>query len=104
MNIVRQDSGNGVTRLVLDGELDLATAGLLREQVDQVVAGGRPRRLVIDLARVSFCDSTGVGALVDAHDTTTRHGIALHTSNPRGMTLRVLQVTGALAALEAAEG
>jgi anti-sigma B factor antagonist len=49
----------GLTVVVLSGELDLATAGLVRETLDRI-HGEAPARLAIDLRGLSFIDSTGV--------------------------------------------
>ena len=51
--------------LDLAGELDLLTAPLLSEAVDQATANGY-RRMVLDLSRLGFMDSTGLSLLVDA--------------------------------------
>lgn len=51
--------------LQVSGELDLVTSPLLRQRVHDVVAEGR-HSLVLDLSRVQFCDSSGVGVLIAA--------------------------------------
>lgn len=58
--------GNGVTTLTLTGELDLASAPALFD----AVAGLRPLTtdLVIDLAAVTFIDSSGLRALLAARE------------------------------------
>ena len=48
------------------GEVDLATAGMLRTSLRDAVASSR--HVVIDLADVPFMDSTGLGVLADAAD------------------------------------
>ncbi|RKN41678.1 STAS domain-containing protein [Streptomyces hoynatensis] len=53
------------TVLSVVGELDLATSPAVRQHVHEAVAEGR-KRLVLDLAQVRFCDSTGVGVLIAA--------------------------------------
>jgi anti-sigma B factor antagonist len=49
--------------LRVSGELDLVTSPVLRQRVHDAVAEGR-RSLVLDLAGVLFCDSSGVGVLI----------------------------------------
>ncbi|GLW05396.1 anti-sigma factor antagonist [Microtetraspora sp. NBRC 13810] len=48
-----------------DGDLDLAATPRLREVLDEVLATHRPPRLVIDLTKVPFCDSAGLGLLIN---------------------------------------
>jgi len=53
----------GVTVAELAGELDLASAPALREQLLGLLRRGSSR-LVLDLSRVSFCDASGLAVLV----------------------------------------
>jgi anti-anti-sigma factor len=63
--IVTEELQNGrLLRIV--GEVDLATAPRLTEQVTREVENGDAGALVIDLSRVPFIDSSGVRALVEA--------------------------------------
>ncbi len=52
--------------LEVGGEVDVYTAPRLREQVTELIDGGA-RNVVVDLSRVDFLDSTGLGVLVGAH-------------------------------------
>jgi anti-sigma B factor antagonist len=52
--------------LAPSGEVDLATAPAVRERLNELADGGA-RHLVVDLARVSFLDSIGLGVLVAAY-------------------------------------
>jgi anti-sigma B factor antagonist len=49
----------------LGGELDLYNAPAVREALEGTLAE-RPAKIVIDLAEVSFLDSTALGVLIDA--------------------------------------
>ncbi|GAA2787361.1 STAS domain-containing protein [Streptomyces showdoensis] len=62
---VDEDEQNRWTVLRISGELDLVTSPLIRRRVHDAVAAGR-HELVLDLAGVRFCDSSGVGVLVAA--------------------------------------
>jgi anti-anti-sigma factor len=50
--------------LTVRGELDLATAPLLQEQIDALAEAP-----IVDLTGVDFVDSTGLRVLITAHDT-----------------------------------
>jgi anti-sigma B factor antagonist len=63
LEVRRVDHMLGVV-LTLRGELDLATASLLKEQLDHVMRG--KRAVVIDLSRLRFIDSSGLALLVHA--------------------------------------
>ncbi len=52
-----------VTVVSVEGEVDVHTAAQLRLTLDQEIADGHVR-LVVDLDKVSFLDSTGLGVLV----------------------------------------
>jgi anti-sigma B factor antagonist len=54
---------DGVAILHLRGRLDLVTAPQVKDLLAKTVAEGHPR-LVVDLAEVSFIDSSGLGALI----------------------------------------
>ena len=53
----------GDARVVVSGELDPATAPQLASAVEALASGGA-QRVVVDLAAVSFIDSTGVSGLL----------------------------------------
>lgn len=62
---VMQGERDGWTVLTVSGEMDLVTAPAVRQHVHDAVADGR-RSVVLDLAGVYFCDSSGVGVLIAA--------------------------------------
>ncbi|GGJ95771.1 anti-sigma-B factor antagonist [Pilimelia anulata] len=53
------------TVLEVGGEVDVYTAPRLREELVRLIDSGT-RRIVVDLGRVDFLDSTGLGVLVGA--------------------------------------
>lgn len=57
--------GEATFVVVVQGELDLATVPALREAVQRAMDRGA-KKLVIDLTAVSFVDSVGLGAILNA--------------------------------------
>ncbi len=82
--------GTMVCRAV--GELDLVGAGLLRRLTTDLGAITGP--VEIDLAGVTFIDSSGLTALVGMVRRTAEHGTELRFTNPRPSVARVLSITG----------
>lgn len=58
----RRDRHHAVLRI--SGEIDLVTVESLRDELMALLAEGR-HYLVADLSKVGFCDSTGLGVLVE---------------------------------------
>ncbi|MEV4709659.1 STAS domain-containing protein [Actinoplanes sp. NPDC049316] len=90
-----------VVHVEVTGELDLATAPALLERVRTGLAGG-PEAIVLDLAGVTFCDSSGINALMDAHTLAGGRGTTLRVVNAQRITLRALEITGVLPLLTGA--
>ncbi len=82
----------GVIVLRPEGRLDLATAGELKERVAATVSGSQAR-LVIDLADVSFIDSSGLGALISGLKSARLAGGDLRIANPGEQARLILQLT-----------
>jgi anti-anti-sigma factor len=62
---VNVDKRASRVRVELTGELDLASAKLLHERLEQVESG-RPELLVLDLRRLRFMDSSGLREVIGA--------------------------------------
>jgi anti-sigma B factor antagonist len=60
---ISSDVREEVTVVHVGGEIDVYTAPVLREHLDEHISQGR-NQLVVDLGAVSFMDSTGLGVLV----------------------------------------
>lgn len=86
-------TADGVTVAELSGDLDLASAPVLREQLLGLLRPGASR-LVLDLSRVTFCDASGLAVLVGAsHRARVLDGfLRLAAVSPPAA--RVLHITG----------
>jgi anti-sigma B factor antagonist len=74
------------------GRLDLLTAGEFKAQLTTAVTEGK-RRIIIDMAHVSFVDSSGLGALISGLKAARRAGGDLRIAHVSQQTLTVLTLT-----------
>jgi len=81
--------------VVLDvgGEIDVYTAPKLRERLIEIVNSGQ-KHVVVDLSRVEFLDSTGLGVLVGAHRRLRAREGSLRLVCPHERLLKVFRITG----------
>jgi anti-sigma B factor antagonist len=88
---------DGRTVLAVVGEVDLATAPRLREELMRCLRGGA---VVLDLAGLEFLDSSGVRVLSHALRACDAEGLELRVRPELTDAVRqILEMTGMLAAL-----
>ncbi len=82
--------------IVVTGEVDAHTAGLLREELTREETISEPPHsdLRIDMSQVTFIDSSGLRVILDAHQTLQRDGRRLILVAASGPVARVIAVTG----------
>ncbi|MFF8293174.1 STAS domain-containing protein [Streptomyces sp. NPDC016309] len=92
LTVTARDTDAGPV-LEVAGELDYDTAPRLREAVESLsLEPGR--RLVLDLGRMDFCDSSGITALIVAHHHANAAGARLSLVAVPARTLRTLRIAG----------
>jgi anti-sigma B factor antagonist len=84
---------DGETILRAAGELDVNTAPELREQLARLANDG-VRQIVVDLADVSFVDSTALSVLVSALKRLRQADGDLTLASPTPSVRRVFEITG----------
>jgi anti-anti-sigma factor len=81
------------TVLTVTGELDLASAPALEEELDKVLNGG-PGVVVLDLRQLEFIDSTGLSVLVKAHQRAQEADCTFGLVRGGAQVQRLLSLTG----------
>src|SRR5215471_2595037 len=92
MDVVLETQPQGVAVIGFSGRLDLLSASEAREKIAEAVAEGH-HRLVVDLAYVSFLDSSGLGALVGGLKVARQAGGDLRIARPTEQITSVLKLT-----------
>lgn len=84
----------GTLLVTVAGELDLETAPRLRALVDSQLARSGARNLLLDLAGVSFLDSSGMGAILGRYRTVAAAGGRMGIAGASTGIKRVLRLSG----------
>ncbi|MFF8941487.1 STAS domain-containing protein [Streptomyces sp. NPDC014864] len=90
--INRTTAGDGACVVTLAGEVDLDGSAHLRETLLSCLHTARVT--VVDFGGVTFMDSSGINALITAHQTAEERGCRLSVAAPQDAVLRVLELVG----------
>jgi anti-sigma B factor antagonist len=91
--IRREDLPEQGYRFAVSGELDLATTPQLEQQVKAVLGDGA-RSVVVDLANLTFIDSTGLRLLLALSQQAREDGWKLLIVKPSEQMQTILKITG----------
>ena len=76
------------------GDVDLASAGSLDEALSAALGVVGITRVMVDLQRTTFLDSTGIRVLVSSHEKASELGVEFRIMNPVPIVRKVLELTG----------
>ena len=79
--------------LVIRGDLDIAISGLLRRELEELLALDISR-LDVDLSGVLFMDSSALSALVQANEKARQRNQQFTLRHPSPACMKVLSITG----------
>ncbi len=75
------------------GEVDVSNAAELRDAIDSALAKG-DKPVELDMADVTYIDSTGIGVLVGAAHRASEGGTTFSVARPQRNVARVLDLLG----------
>jgi anti-anti-sigma factor len=81
-----------VARLYLRGELDIGAVPLLREQFEQECVSDK-HFVVFDASEMTFCDSSGIAALLQAAAQCAAEGRTMRLIHAQPLVRRVIEIT-----------
>jgi anti-sigma B factor antagonist len=79
--------------VTLSGELDVADAPTVQEQLQEAIAANPGHQVDVDVAEVSFLDSTIIGVFIRAHRHAAAAGGALKAHGANRNVRRVIELT-----------
>lgn len=97
---IKTREADGVTVVELSGKIILGEeSSALREKIKELLAQGQTK-ILLNLARISFIDSAGVGTLVSAYTSARSQGGQVKLSSLTKKFRETLQVTRLLTVFE----
>lgn len=86
-------SEGDVVCIAVRGELDVATAPVLRERLFDVVDRSQVP-VIVDLLAVTFIDSTALGVLIGTRERSEKRGIELRLVIEEARIIKIFEITG----------
>ena len=65
----------------LEGEIDHHYAEQMRKEMDRLIATERPTKFILDFAKVTFMDSSGIGLIIGRYKKVSRYGGKVYAVN-----------------------
>ena len=78
----------------IHGDIDHHNARVIRMQIDDALYKQRPRKLTLDLSRVEFMDSSGLGLILGRFNKASEIGTEFTLLNPADSVRKILDVAG----------
>jgi anti-anti-sigma factor len=91
--LVRRNDRRSRALIILAGEIDLASAPLVRVSLERCLRDGI-RTIDVDLTLVTFCDCSGLNTFLRAAQQTTAVGGTLRLHHPPTTLARILDLAG----------
>jgi anti-sigma B factor antagonist len=101
LEILVDQVGNETT-VRLSGRVDVDSSPDLRDRLRTLLSEeALPQSIIVDLAGVSYIETSGIATLIEALRTARHHQVDFRLQGLSGAVLRLFQVTGVLALFEA---
>ncbi len=90
---IKTDRDGGVCTVVLEGEIDVYSAPVLKKELVSAIEGGCAN-VIVNLEKVGFIDSSGLGVLVSALRRARERDGVVRIVCTRDNILKIFRITG----------
>lgn len=85
---------DGTLQVALEGEIDHHSAVATRGEIDRLIYETRPKRLELELSRIGFMDSSGLGLVMGRYALIRDLGGEMVVQNPTNAIMRIFKLAG----------
>ncbi len=93
MEVYTDMEGNNLV-FGLVGELDEHSAASVRKKMDERIAEEDFANVILDLSRMSFMDSTGIGVVIGRYKSVRRQNKRLYVRDPSPTVDKIFRMSG----------
>lgn len=83
-----------ILKILITEEIDHHSASCIRTRLDYEIARFRPKKVIIDLEKVGFMDSAGVGLMIGRYKTTQTYGGSMEIENASPKLMKIFEMSG----------
>ena len=76
------------------GEIDHHSAVSVRTGIDEKIASDRPARVLLELSKVDFMDSSGLGLIMGRYALVQKYGGSFAVLDPSSAVLKIMRLAG----------
>lgn len=76
------------------GDVDHHSANIIKKMIDSELFVERPKEMYLDLSKVDFMDSSGLGLILGRYRIATELGVSFSVLNPNSAAERILKLAG----------
>ena len=92
--MIKHTARGDTMTVVLEGELDHHSAQSVRAELESLIASPHVRHLVLDLGKLSFMDSSGIGVVLGRYKTLAKRGGSVSVRSPNAHVNRIFAMSG----------
>jgi len=93
LTVDSRNTGEDVSLITLEGEIDVYTSIQLKQDIAVILESGA-KYLVLNLSKVEYLDSTGLGVLIGTLKKLRENGGNLVIVGPAMRIMRIFEITG----------
>lgn len=90
---IKSKAANDTLYINLEGELDEHSAKFTRDKMDKEMSKVYVKQIILDLANLTFMDSTGIGVLIGRYKKMKEKNIPIFLANPSLHIDKILKMT-----------
>ncbi len=80
--------------IYLDGELDHSVAEEIRTQIDDYIEKNAPTKVILEMGKLKFMDSTGIGFILGRYKKLRSKHIPMFIGSPNPQIDKVIKISG----------